>query len=259
MDNITRFAAVIYVAVSLLSVNGTVRITNDSLIAVVHERTYIVCQASGWLPAPQMTWLINDSPVDPSNYITTNTAVSGGLEDAVSILNMTFGQNETVSCLASIAALPGPQSSTVFLTVRDKPAESSNMDYTTKVIIIAVTVSVGGLLLLIILIVVIVLCCRRRKKESSYQSQLKKVSTQRTTNLNTISKSDAAEANLGYNFEEPNNRRPLPEIPYESSSISDSFGQENNMDDIPAPVSIPYNGHHQNPTVPWKVRHLTHV
>ncbi|XP_069058686.1 immunoglobulin superfamily member 5 [Pleurodeles waltl] len=247
-----------------VQVNGTLQITNGSFTAFINEMTYVECQALGWLPAPQITWMTNDSPVDPSNYVTTQHSVgSEGLQNSVSTLNMTFGENGTVTCLASIEALPRPQSATVSLTVRERPVGGNNSLDERDVIIIAVTVSIGGLLLIIIIILLIIFCCRRRKKEeSSYQSQLKKVSAQKAINVSTISKRSAMDADHGFNEEEPATRRPLPRIPSKASSISSSFGAERNLGGYSNHVPVPYNGAfppRYDFTDPLKVRHLTHV
>lgn len=258
------FSSEYFSAYLSVQVNGTLQITNGSFTTVINEITYVVCQASGWLPAPHITWMTNNSPVDPSNYVTTQHSVgSEGLQNAVSTLNMTFGENGTVTCLASIEALPTPQSATVSLTVREQPVVSNNSLDQRDVIIIAVTVSIGGLLLIIIIILLIIFCCRRRKKEeSSYQSQLKKVSAQRANNVSTISNSRAMKADLEDNEEEPATRRPLPKTPSEASSISNSFGAEQNLGRYHTYVPSLHNeafcpGY--DSTNPQKVRHLTHV
>ncbi|XP_078512945.1 immunoglobulin superfamily member 5 isoform X1 [Lissotriton helveticus] len=258
------FSSEFFTAYLSVEVNGTLQITNGSFTTVINEITYVVCQASGWLPAPHITWMTNNSPVDSFNYVTTQHSVgSEGLQNAVSTLNMTFGENSTVTCLASIEALSTPQSTTVTVTVSEHPVVNSNSLDQRDVIIIAVTVSIGGLLLIILIILLIIFCCRRRKKEeSSYQSQLKKVSAQRANNVSTISKSSAMKADLGDHEEEPATRRPLPKTPSEASSISNSFGAEQNLGRYTTHVRGLNNGAFYpgyDSTNPQKVRHLTHV
>lgn len=87
-----------------------------------NETIDIVCEALGWAPAPNMTWMINDSFVDKSRYVTNHSQGSNDLHNEGSTLTLTPMANETLTCLAYIEALPKPQNATVTLIVQDSLA-----------------------------------------------------------------------------------------------------------------------------------------
>ncbi|XP_037232691.1 immunoglobulin superfamily member 5 isoform X2 [Falco biarmicus] len=96
-----------------VQVNGSLFIKNSTLTIKENETVEIVCEALGWAPAPDITWMTNDSFIDKSRYVTQQSQGSNGLHNALSILTLTPMDTEILTCLADIEALPNPQNATV--------------------------------------------------------------------------------------------------------------------------------------------------
>lgn len=95
------------------TVNGSLFIKNSTLTVKENKTIEIVCEALGWAPAPDITWMTNDSFIDKSRYVTQHSQGSNGLHNALSILTLTPTDTEILTCLADIGALPNPQNATV--------------------------------------------------------------------------------------------------------------------------------------------------
>ncbi|XP_010147094.1 PREDICTED: immunoglobulin superfamily member 5 [Eurypyga helias] len=157
-----------------VQVNGTLFIKNSTLTVKENKTVEIVCEALGWAPAPDITWMTNDSFIDKSRYVTQQNQGTNGLHDALSILTLTPTGTEILTCLADIEALSNPQNATVTVifdnsTIEDYFSEDSR---STWVIVLAVVLSLVGIILLIIIIVVVVRCCCL-KKGSTYQNEIR--------------------------------------------------------------------------------------
>uniref|UniRef100_A0A8C3JZ98 Ig-like domain-containing protein n=1 Tax=Calidris pygmaea TaxID=425635 RepID=A0A8C3JZ98_9CHAR len=96
-----------------VQVNGSLSIKNSTLTVKENETIEIFCEALGWAPAPDITWMTNDSFIDKSKYVTQQSQGSNGLYDALSILTLTLTDTEILTCLADIEALPNPQNASV--------------------------------------------------------------------------------------------------------------------------------------------------
>ncbi|XP_053912149.1 immunoglobulin superfamily member 5 isoform X3 [Cuculus canorus] len=96
-----------------VQVNGSLFIKNSTLTVTENKTVEIVCEALGWAPAPDITWMTNDSFIDKSRYVTQQSQGSNGLHNALSILTLTPTDTEVLTCLADIEALPNPQNATV--------------------------------------------------------------------------------------------------------------------------------------------------
>ncbi|NXR09335.1 IGSF5 protein, partial [Semnornis frantzii] len=96
-----------------VQVNGSLFIKNSTLTVKENQTVEIVCEALGWAPAPDITWMANDSFIDKSSYVTQESQGSNGLHNALSILTLTPTDTEILTCLADIEALPNPQNATV--------------------------------------------------------------------------------------------------------------------------------------------------
>ncbi|XP_009889637.1 PREDICTED: immunoglobulin superfamily member 5 [Charadrius vociferus] len=158
-----------------VQVNGSLFIKNSTLTVKENKTVEIVCEALGWAPAPEITWMTNDSFIDKSRYVTYQSQRSDGLHDALSILTLTLTDTEILTCLADIEALPNPQNATltcIFLnsTIENDYREDNG---STWVIVLAVVLSLVGIILLIIIIVVVVRCCCLKKKGSTYQNEIR--------------------------------------------------------------------------------------
>lgn len=97
--------------------NGTVSILGSNQIATQGNQVTFQCLAVGWLPAAQLSWAVNGTPVNNVPYNTSSQA-NGTLMNSNSTLTIIATGNVSVNCLASISTLPSPEISTVFLTVR---------------------------------------------------------------------------------------------------------------------------------------------
>ncbi|NXL32597.1 IGSF5 protein, partial [Glaucidium brasilianum] len=96
-----------------VQVNGSLFIKNSTLTVKENKTVEIVCEALGWAPSPDITWMTNDSVIDKSRYVTQQSQGSNGLHNALSILTLTPMDTEILTCLADIEALPNPQNATV--------------------------------------------------------------------------------------------------------------------------------------------------
>ncbi|NWH73831.1 IGSF5 protein, partial [Piaya cayana] len=96
-----------------VQVNGSLFIKNSTLTVTENKTVEIVCEALGWAPAPDITWMTNDTFIDKSRYVTQQSQESNGLHNALSILTLTPTDTEVLTCLADIEALPNPQIATV--------------------------------------------------------------------------------------------------------------------------------------------------
>ncbi|KAG8450168.1 hypothetical protein GDO86_002703 [Hymenochirus boettgeri] len=160
-------SSVLKEATLTVQVSGTLSMVKDSYTVSPNTTVNVSCEAFGWFPPPTMTWKINNT--DSSDYTTVSTEVQGGLYDTRSTLTLIPQGNTSLVCVANIATLGSPISTTVNVTV--KASADSTTVSNRDVIIIAVTVSVCGFLLLIVIIVIIIICCRRKKqRDTSYQS-----------------------------------------------------------------------------------------
>lgn len=149
--------------------NGSIAITWSNQIATEGDQVTFQCLAAGWLPAAQLSWIVNGTPVDKGLYNTSSVA-NGTLMNSNSTLKITAKSNVSVACLATISTLPSPEISTVFLTVQ-KAVPPLPIDQT---VLIAITVAFSLAALLVLLIIGIIFCCRkRRKKRSKYQDEVR--------------------------------------------------------------------------------------
>uniref|UniRef100_A0A670KAQ5 Immunoglobulin superfamily member 5 n=1 Tax=Podarcis muralis TaxID=64176 RepID=A0A670KAQ5_PODMU len=107
-----------------VQVNGSLTIKPGNLTVRENQTTEIICEALGWAPAPQISWMVNNITLDNSMYITNQSQGSNGLYNEESILTLTPVTNSTVTCFVAIDALPEPQNETVTLTVYQPPSNS---------------------------------------------------------------------------------------------------------------------------------------
>ncbi|KAM4683435.1 immunoglobulin superfamily member 5 isoform 2-T3 [Amazona ochrocephala] len=98
-----------------VQVNGSLFIKNSTVTVKENKTVEIVCEAIGWAPAPDITWMTNDSFIDKSRYATQQNQGSNGLHNALSTLTLTPTDTEILTCLADIEALPNPQNASVTL------------------------------------------------------------------------------------------------------------------------------------------------
>ncbi|NXL90239.1 IGSF5 protein, partial [Alectura lathami] len=157
-----------------VQVNGSLLIKNGTLTVKENKTIEILCEALGWAPAPDITWMTNNSLIDKSRYVTQQSQGSNDLHNALSVLTLTPVNTEILTCLADIEALPNPQNSTITVFVGNSSLESdySEDSVSTWIIVLAVVLSLVGFILLIIVIWVVVRCCCL-KKGSTYENEVR--------------------------------------------------------------------------------------
>ncbi|KAM6139989.1 immunoglobulin superfamily member 5 [Pterocles gutturalis] len=197
-----------------VQVNGSLFIKNSTLTVKDNKTVEIVCEALGWAPAPDITWMTNDSFIDKSRYVTQESQGSNGLRNALSILTLTPMDTEILTCLADIDALPNPQNATVTVIFVNSAIENdySEDSRSTWVIVVAVVLSFVGIILLIIIIVVAVRCCCLKKKRSTYQNEIRKVSAEKKKDGHLENRQRHGSENQGYIPEELWNTEQSPGI-----------------------------------------------
>ncbi|KAM6099751.1 immunoglobulin superfamily member 5 isoform 1-T1 [Theristicus caerulescens] len=197
-----------------VQVNGSLFIKNSTLTVKENQTVEIVCEALGWAPAPDITWMTNDSFIDKSRYVTQQSQGSKDLHNALSILTLTPTDTEILTCLADIEALPNPQNATVTVIFVNSTTENdySEDNGSTRVIVLAVVLSFVGIILLIVIIAVVVRCCCLKKKRSTYQNEIRKVSSEKKKDGNLENRQRHGSENQGYIPEELWNTEKNPRI-----------------------------------------------
>ncbi|XP_053826304.1 immunoglobulin superfamily member 5 isoform X1 [Vidua macroura] len=213
-----------------VQVNGSLLIKNSTLTVKDNQTIEIVCEALGWAPAPDITWMTNDSLIDKSSYVTQQSPGSHGLHNALSTLTLTPRDTEVLTCLADIEALPSPQNATVTLIFDNSAAENyySEDNRSTWVIVLAIVLSFLGIVLLVVIIVVAVRCCLKRR-ESTYQTEIRKVSAEKKKEGDLENRQRSGNENLGYIPEELWNTEQSPGIASLPPMISRFAGPDDNL------------------------------
>ncbi|KQK79735.1 immunoglobulin superfamily member 5 [Amazona aestiva] len=197
-----------------VQVNGSLFIKNSTVTVKENKTVEIVCEAIGWAPAPDITWMTNDSFIDKSRYATQQNQGSNGLHNALSTLTLTPTDTEILTCLADIEALPNPQNASVTLIFVNSTLDNyySEDNRSTWVIVLAIVLSFLGIVLLIIIIVVVVRCCCLKKKGSTYQNEIRKVSSEKNKDGDLQNRQRHGSENQGYIPEERWNTEQSPGI-----------------------------------------------
>ncbi|XP_005375832.1 PREDICTED: immunoglobulin superfamily member 5 isoform X1 [Chinchilla lanigera] len=204
-----------------VEVMGTLHILNDSLVVIEDELCNVTCQASGWIPPPDITWEVG-VPVSHSSY--SSFLEPGDLPRAVSVLALTPQGNGTLTCVAELRSLQASKSATVALTVVQPPPDSIDKPGaslpTWAIVLLAVSLS---LLLILIIVLIIIFCCccvsGKEKKESSYQSEIRKSANMKTNTGALETKPKSGNENYAYSSDEPRSAHSTPSPP-KSSELS---------------------------------------
>ncbi|XP_051483088.1 immunoglobulin superfamily member 5 [Apus apus] len=243
-----------------VQVNGSLLIKNSTLTVKENKTVDIVCEASGWSPAPDITWMTNDSFIDKSRYVTQQSQGSDDLHNALSILTLTPTDTEILTCLADIEALPSPQNASVTVifvnsTMENEYSEDSG---STRVIVLAVVFSVLGIVLLIVIIVVVVRCCCLKKKESTYQDEIRKVTAEKKNYGDVENRQRHGGENLGYIPEELWNIEKIPRVTSLAPVSSEFTVSAADLHTSSVPKVQPQR-HIDYPINPKKIRNMTLV
>ncbi|XP_077149978.1 immunoglobulin superfamily member 5 isoform X2 [Ranitomeya variabilis] len=236
-----------------VEVNGSIQITNGSVIVKPNSNVTMICQAAQWYPAPTITWQINNTAADTLYYSTSYTTAANDFVTAISTFEISPEEDISLTCLASIQTLTHPQSATVSITVREHIPGSSSTLSQTDIILIAVFGSLGGLLLIALIIVLIIYCRKKKKKKSErgYQSDAWKI-PESGNNLKNIDTGSLGEQSFAYTPD------PVP--------VKQSFGSIHGSNTAYYDrISTSTASSSQVPTQKWTdnrpktIRHLTHV
>ncbi|XP_071429797.1 immunoglobulin superfamily member 5 isoform X1 [Pithys albifrons albifrons] len=242
-----------------VQVNGSLFIKNSTLTVHENKTVEIVCEALGWAPAPDISWMTNDSFIDKSRYVNQQSQGSNGLHNVLSILTVTPTATEVLTCLADIEALPEPQNATVTLIFDNSTAENDYIEDTRSswVIVLAVVLSFLGVVLLIIVIVVVVRCCLKRRA-ATYQSEIRKVSSEKKKDGNLENRQRNGSENLGYLPEELWNTEQSPGIA-SLPPMSSKFSDPEDYSYISAVPKVQPQRHSDYQIRPKKIRNVTLV
>ncbi|XP_062429664.1 immunoglobulin superfamily member 5 [Rhea pennata] len=243
-----------------VQVNGSLFIKNSTFTVKKNETVEIVCEALGWAPAPDITWMTNDSFIDKSRYVTRQSQGSNGLHNAMSILTLTPTDTEILTCLADIEALSSPQNATITVFFLNSTLESdySEDSISTWVIVVAVVFSLIGFILLIFIIGVVIRCFCQKKNGSTYQNEIRKASAKKKNRGHLQNSQRSGNENHGYIPEEPKYTEPIPRIvslpPMTSKfTVPDPDSYAGSVSKV-RPQRCP-----DYPITPKKIRNVTHV
>ncbi|XP_010216257.1 PREDICTED: immunoglobulin superfamily member 5 [Tinamus guttatus] len=243
-----------------VQVNGSLFIKNSTFTVRENKTVEIVCEALGWAPAPDITWMTNDSFIDKSRYVTKQSQGSNGLHNAMSILTLTPTDTEIVTCLADIEALPSPQNATITVFFLDSTVESDYGENKTStwIIVLAVIFSIIGFILLVFIIGIVVRCFCQKKKGSTYQNEIRKASAKKKNSGHLQNSQRDGGENHGYIPEEPTYTEHIPRIvslpPMSSKfTVPDSDSYASSASKVQPQRRTDY------PISPKKIRNVTHV
>ncbi|XP_073440796.1 immunoglobulin superfamily member 5 [Dendrobates tinctorius] len=236
-----------------VQVNGSVQITNGSVIVKPNSNVTMICEAAQWYPAPTITWQINNTAADTLHYSTSYTTEANDFVTAISTFEISPEEDISLTCLASIQTLTQPQSATVSITVKEHIPGSSSSLSQTDIILIAVFGSLGGLLLIALIIVLIIYCRKKKKKKSErgYKSDAWKT-PENGNNLRNMDSGSLGEKNFAYTPD------PVP--------VRQSFGSIHGINTACSDnISTSTAWSSQVPVQEWTdnhlktIRHVTHV
>ncbi|XP_061277952.1 immunoglobulin superfamily member 5 isoform X1 [Bos javanicus] len=192
-----------------VQVMGQLLIPGGSLVVIEDKPCNVTCRALNWTLLPDLSWEIG-VPVSHSSYYSIPEPED--LQSAVSVLALTPQGNGTVTCVAEMKGLDVRESVTVNLTVVQPPLDSIDKPGTSlptwAIVLLAVSLS---LLLILIIVLIIIFCCcvsRTEKEESSYQSQIRKSATVKTSKDTAGTKLKSANENYGYHSDESRTTQP---------------------------------------------------
>ncbi|XP_043730402.1 immunoglobulin superfamily member 5 isoform X2 [Cervus elaphus] len=240
-----------------VQVMGRLLIPGGSLVVIEDNPCNITCRALNWTPLPDLSWEIG-VPVSHSSYY--SILEPEDLQSVESVLALTPQGNGTVTCVAEMKGLDVRESVTVRLTVVQPPLDSIDKPGTSlptwAIVLLAVSLS---LLLILVIVLIMILCCcvsRTEKEESSYQSEIRKSATMKTSKDTLGTKLESGNENYGYHSEPASLHDKSSEASVPEQRSSRQPHQESNHHQLgPAnhpPVSF-------NMGSPKKVRNVTLV
>uniref|UniRef100_A0A8C8BDE8 Ig-like domain-containing protein n=1 Tax=Otus sunia TaxID=257818 RepID=A0A8C8BDE8_9STRI len=187
--------------------------TNATVLAGSEVR--FTCTVSvGWVI---LIWLSNGNPVltvinsqgaveTSDRFTSRNYTSSIGFTSELIIRDTQLSDSGKIECSIQQPS----ENNFAFLSVQEN--DYSEDSRSTWVIVLAVVLSVVGIILLIIIVVVVVRCCCLKKKGSTYQNEIRKVSTEKKKDGNLENRQRHGSENQGYIPEELWNTEQIPRI-----------------------------------------------
>ncbi|KAB0373826.1 hypothetical protein FD755_014082 [Muntiacus reevesi] len=209
-----------------VQVMGQLLIPGGSLVVIEDNPCNVTCRALNWTPLPDLSWEIG-VPVSHSSYY--SILEPEDLQSVESVLALTPQGNGTVTCVAEMKGLDVRESVTVRLTVVQPPLDSIDKPGTSlptwAIVLLAVSLS---LLLILVIVLIIILCCcvsRTEKEESSYQSEIRKSATMKTSKDTLGTKLESGNENYGYHSDEPRTIHEWLGLDTEPASLHDKSSE----------------------------------
>ncbi|XP_067401331.1 immunoglobulin superfamily member 5 isoform X3 [Emydura macquarii macquarii] len=272
MDSLQKFIPVIFILFASLTgfgfgysvVNGP---ANATVLAGSVAR-FNCTVSKGWRI---IIWLLKGNPVlttqNPGGAIVTISRITqqnytSGDDFISELIIHNVQQNDSGKIECSIQT--SDPVSYAFLSVQENgnPEDSAR----TRTIILAVTLSLG-FLLLIIIIFIIIFCCLKNKKESTYQKELRKVSTKKTNDGSVKTGKSSGIENSGYSPEDSAYTKQMPKIVSLPPMASSFYRSEQDLE-VSSTSEVPYKVQHSKvssqrpadyPVNPRKIRNVTLV
>ncbi|XP_073216508.1 immunoglobulin superfamily member 5 isoform X3 [Lepidochelys kempii] len=216
MDSLQKFIPVtFFLFASLTGFGFGYSIVNGPANATVlagSEARFNCTVSQGW---KVIIWLLN------GNAVLTTTSLGGAVVTMNRFTQQNYTSGETftseliihnvqlddsgqIECSLQLSS----PNSYAFLSVQENGNQEDSTR--TRTIILAVTLSIGFLLLIIIIFIIIY--CRLKNKESTYQKELRKVSTKKTNDSNMKTRRSSGNENSGYSPEDPVYTKQMPRI-----------------------------------------------
>ncbi|XP_029434877.1 immunoglobulin superfamily member 5 isoform X2 [Rhinatrema bivittatum] len=265
MDRTERFIPLIPVLLATLTGGGfCINIVQGPINSTVLKGSVARFNCTVTSDWNVLIWLAKDSPVltvvparaiiSDTHYTQQNYSSSLYFTSELNINDVTMNDSGKVEC-----NLQTYDSAYAYLSVQDY----SKTQNTTEVIIIAVTVSIAAVLLIIIIILLIICCCKKRREDSSYQSELRKVSAEKSKENGSRAQEYTGKENPGYIPEVPRRQGPLPGFHYPLPAKFPDQECYSEVDFVPKVPDRPERtfdpGLVSPITTPGKTRHVTHV
>ncbi|XP_030325099.1 immunoglobulin superfamily member 5 isoform X3 [Calypte anna] len=158
---------------------------------------------------PVLTVISSQGPVVTSDRFTSQNYTSSNAFTSELIIHQTqMSDSGKIECSTQ---QPGG-SSFAFLSVQEN--EYSEDSGSTRVIVLAVVLSVLGIILLIIIIVVVVRCSCLKKEESIYQMEIRKAAAEKKKDADLEDRQRHGSENQGYIPEELWNAAKIPRVTF---------------------------------------------
>nr|XP_006122429.1 immunoglobulin superfamily member 5-like isoform X2 [Pelodiscus sinensis] len=271
MDSLQKFILFTFILFASLTdfgfdcsiVNGPANAT----VLVGSEARFNCTVFKGWRI---IIWTLNTNPVLSASNVGgaiitidrfTQQNYTSGDEFTSELIIHNVQQNDSGKIECSIQTTD--PNSYAFLSVQENGKQEDSTR--TRTIILAVTLSIG-FLLLIIIIFIIIYCCLKNK-ESTYQKELRKVSTKKSNDGDVKTGRSSGSENSGYIPEDSVYSEQIPRVTPPSPRASNFYRPEQELE-VSSTSEVPYEVQRKRPPPrrpidysvnPRKIRNVTLV